>query len=88
MSEYVSDVQTGHMQKMTVHQNVTAFKETHVSTQGNISENIFKNVQSTIPFSQYNLSYIGGAMHVEIFTVAIHVPKLKPYKGELAFWRE
>lgn len=38
MFQYVSVMQTGHMQKIIVHQSITASKETHVFTQGNISE--------------------------------------------------
>lgn len=86
MFEYVSDIsdkQTGHMQKMTVHQNITAFKETRVFTQGNISEHVhFQKIHQQHPFL-ITICYIGLATHGEIFIVAIHVPKLKPYKGEL-----
>lgn len=45
MFESVSDMQTGHVKKMNVHQNITAFKETHVFTPGNISEYVcFQNM--------------------------------------------
>lgn len=43
------------------------------------------NPQDGSPLSHHNLSYIVLATYGEIFIVALHVLKLKPYKGELAF---